>query len=55
MVGRVIRIIIEIIIGIGIISGVIESFKLEGEEKAYKIIGTTIMIIIEMILIGAIE
>ena len=54
MVGNVIKVIIEIIIGIGIISGVIESFKIEGEEKAYKIIGTTILIIIEMMLMGEI-
>ena len=52
MVGNVIKIIIEIIIGIGIVSGIIESFNLEGEEQIIKIIGTTIMIIIEMILMG---
>jgi len=51
---KVIRIIIEIIVGIGIIDGVIASFYLEGEEKVYKILGTTIMMLIEMILMGVI-
>lgn len=48
----IIRIIIEIIVGIVILVGINNSFKMEGEEKITEIIGTVVLIIIEILLIG---
>lgn len=46
-----IKIGIEIFLGISIVIGILRSFKLEGEKQFNEIIGTTILLLIEVILI----
>ena len=48
----IIKVAMDIILGIIILAGIWNSFNLEGEEQATEIIVTTILIIIEMLLIG---